>query len=295
MRITSTMMMETTLRNIQANEQRTEELQSQITSGSRITKPSDDPVGAAQAVQLQGALDANTQYATNLDQATSWLDLTDSALNAVSDALQRTNELAVQAANGTLGQTDLTAVEAEVTQLQQHVLDVSHTRYGDYYIFSGTKSNQPGYVQATSSATTPSAYQGNAQPMQLTVGSGISMTVNTDAQATFNPVFDAFNTLMSGLQTNNTSVIQSSLSKISQALDAVSLSRAEVGAKTNRVQLLQQQQSSAQSRLSGQLSNVKDVDMAQAITNFSMAQTVYQASLKAAAQALQPSLLDYLR
>src|ERR671929_791922 len=110
MRITSTMMMETTLRNIETNQQRTEELQSQITSGSRITKPSDDPIGAAQALQLQHTLDATKQYATNLDQATSWLDLTDSALGAVTQALQRTNELAVQAANGTLGPTELSAI-----------------------------------------------------------------------------------------------------------------------------------------------------------------------------------------
>jgi flagellar hook-associated protein 3 FlgL len=50
-----------------------------------------------------------------------------------------------------------------------------------------------------------------------------------------------------------------------------------------------------QVNLTGLLSDVKDVDMAQAITNFSMAQTTYQASLKASAQAMQPSLLDYLR
>jgi flagellar hook-associated protein 3 FlgL len=294
MRITSTMMMESALRNIETNQQRTEDLQAQITSGSRITKPSDDPVGAAQALDLQHSLDANKQYGTNLDQATSWLDLTDSSLNAVDQALQRANELAVQAANGTMGPTDMAAIQSEIQSLQQHVLDVSHTQYGSYYIFSGTKSDQPGYVQPASSQTTPAAYQGNNQSVQVAVSKGVTMAVNADAQATFDPAFDALGTLLSGLQTNNQAAIQSGLSKIGTAIDAVSLQRAEVGAKTNRVQLLQQQQSSATTRLSGQLSNVKDTDMAEAITNFSMAQSVYQASLKAAAQALQPSLLDYL-
>jgi flagellar hook-associated protein 3 FlgL len=289
------MMMESALRAIETNEQRTEDLQGQITSGSRITKPSDDPAGTAQALQLQSTLDSSKQYATNLDQATSWLDLTDSALNGVSQALQRVNELAVQASNGTIGSTEMNAIQAEVTSLQQHVLDVSHTKFGAYYIFAGTKSDQPGYTLAASSATTPGAYQGNKQGVPIAVAQGVTMNVNADAQATFDPVFDAFTTLLNGLQTNNSATIQSSITKISQALDSVSLSRSEVGAKTNRVQLLQQQQSSAQVRLSSQLSNVKDVDMAQAITNFSMAQNVYQASLKAAAQALQPSLLDYLK
>jgi flagellar hook-associated protein 3 FlgL len=68
-----------------------------------------------------------------------------------------------------------------------------------------------------------------------------------------------------------------------------------LGSKVNRIQLLQQQQQKDQVSLSGQLSDIKDTDMAQAITDFSMAQATYQASLKAAAQALQPSLLDYLK
>jgi flagellar hook-associated protein 3 FlgL len=99
---------------------------------------------------------------------------------------------------------------------------------------------------------------------------------------------------MNGLQTNNPAAIQASLNSFGTALDSVDLSRAEVGAKLNRVQLLDQQQQSAQVSLAGQLSTVKDTDMAAAITDFSMAQATYQASLKAAAQALQPSLLDYI-
>jgi flagellar hook-associated protein 3 FlgL len=63
----------------------------------------------------------------------------------------------------------------------------------------------------------------------------------------------------------------------------------------NRLDFLSQRLNDVKVNTTGLLSQVKDVDMAQAITNFSMAQTVYQASLKAGAQALQPSLLDYLR
>jgi flagellar hook-associated protein 3 FlgL len=288
------MMMQATLRNIETNQQRTETLQQQITSGSQITKPSDDPIGAARALDLQNTLSANSQYGKNLDQASSWYNLTDSSLGAVSDALQRANELAVQAANGTQSSSDLSAIQSEVQALEQHVLDVSHTQYGTDYIFSGTMSDKPGYVLAQSSQTNPAAYQGNAQNVQTAVAQGVTMALNAPAQQTFDPVFDALNTLTSGLQSGNQATIQSSLAKISGAIDSVNLSRAEVGAKMNRVQLMQNQQSSATTRLSSQLSDVKDVDMAQAITNFSMAQTVYQASLKAAAQALQPSLLDYL-
>ncbi len=266
MRITSTMMMETTLHNIELNQERLQGLQSQLSSGSRISKPSDDPIGTAQANGLQQNIDASTQYATNMDQAASWLNLTDSTLGGLTQAVSRANELAVQASNGTLSPSDLSAMQAEVTQLQQQALSVSQTKNGAYYIFSGTRSNQPGYVQSANSQTTPAAYQGNNQPIKIEVAPGVSLAVNANAQSTFDPVFQAF-----------------------------TLTRSQIGATTNRVQFMQQQQQTQQVSLAGQLSLVKDADMAQAISQFSMAQTTYQASLKATAQALQPSLLDYLK
>ncbi len=101
MRITLGMIAENSLRNIQANQTRVDQLQNQITSGSRINKPSDDPIGTAQALGLQESLDQSKQYGRNIDQANSWLNATDSALGSVTDALHRARELAVQAANGT--------------------------------------------------------------------------------------------------------------------------------------------------------------------------------------------------
>ena len=87
MRITRGMMIDTTLANIQRNQERTSLLQSQLTSGSRITKPSDDPTGAAHALSFQEGLDTTEQYLTNIDQAKSWLNTTDSALDAVTTRL----------------------------------------------------------------------------------------------------------------------------------------------------------------------------------------------------------------
>lgn len=295
MRITLNMMADQTLSNIEKNQQRTADLQSQITSGSRITKPSDDPIGTARALTFQQGIDQTNQYLSNIDQATSWLNATDSALAGVNTVLVRARELAVQAANGTLSAQDRTNVLAEVQQLQAQVLDQSHAKYGAYYVFSGTKSDKPGYTQAASSVTTPTAYQGNSAGIQREISAGVSVSVNVNAQTAFDPTFDALSQLASGLTNNDTTVISNSLSQLDTATDAVLTARAQVGAKINRMSAMQQSMQSMQVNLSGLLSNVKDVDMAQAITNFSMAQTVYQASLKASASTLQASLLDYLK
>jgi flagellar hook-associated protein 3 FlgL len=293
-RITLRMMTDTTLSNIQRNQERTEQLQSQLTSGSRITRPSDDPTGAAHALSFQEGLDTTEQYLTNIDQAKSWLNTTDAALDTVTSVLQRARELAVQAGNDTFDAQDRAAMQAEITQLQAHALDLSHAKFGAYYLFAGTRSDQPGYVQANPS-TTPGAYQGNASQVQREISPGVTLGINADAQATFDPVFTAFNQLQAGLTANSSSQIQASISALDTAMSAVVTTRAQTGARVNRLEALEQRLGDVKVNLAGLLSNVKDVDMAEAITSFSMAQTVLQASLKAGAQVLQPSLLDYLR
>src|SRR4029078_3937829 len=116
----------------------------------------------------------------------------------VTRDLQRARELTVQAANGTLSPADRTAVQLEITQLQQSVLDLSHAKVGAYYIFSGSKSDVPGYLQPSSSVTTPAAYQGNAALVSREITPGVTIAVNANAQATFDPIFAALDLIQSG-------------------------------------------------------------------------------------------------
>src|SRR6266571_226443 len=243
MRITMGMMAENSLRNIEANQNRVQSLQDQITSGSRISKPSDDPIGAAQALSLQESLDQSTQYGRNIDQANSWLNATDSALSSVTDSLHRARELAVQASNGTLSASDRSAVQAEITQLQQHVLDLAHSKYGSSYLFAGTRTDQPGFVQAAPSSTA-GAYQGNNAQVMREISPGVTIPVSIDSAATLDPLFTALDQLQTGIATSDTSTMQSSLASFDTALDAINNSRSQVGARTNRLDSLKQRQES---------------------------------------------------
>ena len=70
-----------------------------LNSGKKITRPSDDPVVAVKGMGYRVELEKNQQYQRNMDQAHSWLDSTDEALNQVGTVLIRMKELIVQAAN----------------------------------------------------------------------------------------------------------------------------------------------------------------------------------------------------
>jgi flagellar hook-associated protein 3 FlgL len=287
------MIAQTTLNNIEANMSRIDGLEGQITSGSQLTKPSDNPIGTARALTFQEGIDQSTQFLSNIDQAKAWLNTTDSTLSGVTAAIQRARELAVQGASETTNATDRQAINTEIGQLQQQVLGLAQAKYGSSFLFSGTKSDAPGYLAANVS-TTPGSYQGNRGQILRQVAPGQTIAVNVDPTTTFDPVFTALTNLQAGLAGNTTAAIQSSINDLDTALTSVLSARATVGAQSNRLDGQQQQMSSVQVNMTGLLSNVKDVDMAQAITSFSMAQTVYQASLQAGAKSMQQSLLDYL-
>ncbi len=299
MRVTPRMVMDTTLWNMDTNFARLEELQSQITSGSRLRQPSDDPIGVGRAMNLQQGIEQTKQLIQNIDQANAWLGTTDSTLNGVGSVLQRARDLAVQGASDSLNAQDRQQILSEIQQLEDQAYALSNAKYGAYYIFAGSNTNNPAYQRAGSAWPYSYTYQGNAQLAddQVTreVSPGIRVGINVRGSDVFASVFTALANLETGLSTSSSADIRSSIGDVDSALDAVLNARAQVGAKMNRLDFLNGTLQSSQIGLTQLLSNVKDADMAEAMTNFSIAQVVYQASLKASGQALQPSLLDYLR
>src|SRR6266699_2915486 len=103
MRITYGMSAANSLRNIELNQERMAAVEAQLTSGARIAKPSDDPIGAAQAMGFQQSIEAT--------QGTETADT------------QRAGERTGQDANRTLSPADRAAIQLEVSQHQQSLLD----------------------------------------------------------------------------------------------------------------------------------------------------------------------------
>ncbi len=101
MRVTQSMLSNNMLRNLSTSYSKMSELQNQINTGSKITRPSDDPVIAIKGMSYRTDLNKVSQFERNMNEVNSWLDSSDDALGQVGDALNRVKELVVQAANDT--------------------------------------------------------------------------------------------------------------------------------------------------------------------------------------------------
>lgn len=154
MRVTQSMLSNTMLRNLNSSYNRMAVLQEQISKGSKLLRPSDDPVGTTKAMSYRTQLQQNQQYQDNLDTATKWLDMSDDALGQITNAMTRVQELVTQAANDTNQTVDRQKMLVEIQQIREEVKDIANTKVGDNYIFSGTRTNEPVYLNATVDMTT---------------------------------------------------------------------------------------------------------------------------------------------
>lgn len=145
MRITTKMMHNTSLRNLNINKLRQEKLTNQMSTGKKITRPSDDPVIAIRSLKLNSSLDKIDQYyEKNASDAESWLELTESALSTVNSIL--TNDIRSNIIKAKSSYTTVEDREAVITHLRKAMEEIYATGNSDSggrSIFTGYRTDMP--------------------------------------------------------------------------------------------------------------------------------------------------------
>ncbi len=281
--------------------------QEMLNSGSIISRPSDDPVVAVKGMGYRVELDKNEQYKRNIREAHTWLDSTDEALDQVGSAMKRVKELIVQAANDTNTTEDRQKINAEITQIKQQLRDVANSKVGDNYIFSGTHTSQPLYTDSTGPQN-PAITTGATGEIKINVFDGISMKLNTPGNDFFKEVDDFMGRVETVLQSDATSAEISDALGLDMsdgagnnipALDGLyekTLTiRAEVGARQNRVEMMENRLDIQNVNITKQKSQNEDTDYAKTITEMVTQESIHQAALSVGAKIIQQTLVDFIR
>jgi flagellar hook-associated protein 3 FlgL len=116
--------------------------QNEVASGRRIQTPADDPTGAARIAEIERMLAENERYAANADAATNRLSYEERALADVSSALQRLQELALQANNGVVDENSRRMIGAEMRARAAEIVDIANRQdVNGEYLFAGFRSS----------------------------------------------------------------------------------------------------------------------------------------------------------
>ncbi len=142
MRITNNMLVKDMLWNANKNLVSMSKQQTNLSSGVKIHRPSDDPVGVTQVLKYKTDIREAEQYKENVRDAQGWLEVSESSIIDIKDVLQRVRELTVQAANGTYNSDDTSKIKTEIEQLTNEVVTLGNSSIAGRYIFSGLETNQ---------------------------------------------------------------------------------------------------------------------------------------------------------
>lgn len=142
---------------LQKSQQSLFDASAKLTSGKRINSAKDDPAGLAIASLMTSQIRANNQGIRNANDGISFAQVADGALGGANDVLQRIRELAVQAGNGTLSDSNRSTIQNEINQLSEQLSDIgTNTKFNGINVFdnagSGGKSLniQVGFNQSIS-------------------------------------------------------------------------------------------------------------------------------------------------
>lgn len=280
------------LRNLSTSYSKMGSLQNQITTGKKVNRPSDDPVVAMKGIGYRTALDKVEQFQRNIGEVNNWLDSSDDAFDKVGSALHRANELTLQAANGTATPDDQAKIVAELDQLRQHIQNIANTKVGDKYVFSGTKTTTPLFDEKTGGypPTDPANPNAFNNDVEIEVFDGIKLKVNTNAIDLFKNIDQMFLDIKDGTVDFNEAI-----GKIDEQMNEMLTTRADIGARQNRVELMDSRLQSQAVIATKQMSENEDIDYEKAITEMITQESVHRAALSVGARIIQPSLVDFLR
>lgn len=296
LRVTQGMMTNQLLRNISNNVSRMNNHQNQLSTTKKLNKPSDDPVGITYALRYRSELSMNEQYQKNIDSAKSAVDHTDTVLGQINEVIQRAKELATRGLNGTNPQTALDAIAKEIGQLHEEAVSLGNDKFQGKFIFNGQMTDQQPYTAANASNEST-----DDQKINYEFSAGVVIPTNVTGNEVFGDSTDSDNLfkLLKGLQNAFSSGDQSTArtytDQLSGRLDKFLQVRSEVGARANRIDLMDNRLDDLELNLTDLSSKTEDADMAETIIKLKNDENVYQASLSSGAKIIQPSLLDYLR
>ena len=282
----------TGVQNLEASAARAADLQNKLSSGKRITTPSDDPAGTVRAMQLRGAMARNDQYSANADDAVSWLNTIDDAYSSTVTTLQQARTLVLRGLN--TGVNDSAANQALASQMdtvRTTLVQLANTTFDGRPVFGGTTASPVAYDSNGN-------YVGDNGVVTRDISDGLTVGVSANGPAVFGSgatdVFTLVQNAADALRTNPGGM-SGLLAQFDAAIAQVSTAQAQEGARSQQVQDAQASLTTRSTAMQSELSGVEDIDMADMAMKVTTANTNYQAALQTTATISQLSLMDFLR
>ncbi|MGK3140964.1 flagellar hook-associated protein FlgL [Pantoea sp. C2G6] len=306
MRISTNMIFDQQVRGITDSQASWLKVGEQLSSGRRVTNPSDDPIAASRAVVLSQTQAQGTQYALARTFANQGLSLEENALKGVTSSIQDAQTLIVNGSTGTLSDDDRGSIAIQLEGIRAQLLNQANSQDANgRYIFAGYKTDSAPFVD---DASTGVSYAGGTDAITQKVDTSRTMTVGhtgddifmsitsnatkePDGSASETSLFKMLDSAIAALKVPQDdadaatkATFQAAMDKtnrgLGNALNNVLTVRSEIGTQLSELDTLDAQGDDRKLIYSSQMSDLVDVDYTEAASSYTMQQTALQASYK---------------
>lgn len=289
-------------------------LREQVSSGTRINRPSDDPDGFAMAERMETLGNQLARRKEAIADAQPFVDRTQQELDGLADLFTRAREKGVQAADDSRNDSDRASIAQELRSIKDEVVDRMNAQHDGEYIFAGNRTDtkpfkENGEPDYTDGATPPNPTHDPIDGDRTRpIGKNQDLTVNIDGKeldqygttASGDPktITGALDDLIHAVDpkdnTGSDPDIRPALGEVEDALDHVIDKGAKAGMIGRRLSTAQEQIEMASLNAKERQSDAEDTDLASALSELQQKQTQLQAALRVTASSQQTSLVDYL-
>jgi len=284
-------------------------LSEQITSGKRINRPSDDPVGASQALRTHATLEITLSQQRTLERARQINGFLDKTLGEMATPLQTAYNAALKATQPGLGDAGRLAAAKEIRAVLSRLVTIGNTDFNGIYLLSGTQNDKPALLE-TGIPGNLIQFQGNEQPMKIAIAPGREMEITITGQELFNfensvgtrsvsavddDLFGVIEDLAQDVEIGYMDGIHEHMEQLKALQEHVLTERGKIGTYGLRLEQNLELAKDTEFQSRRLLSDIEDVDIAAALMEIERQKLSYQAALAATAKiANMPNLFEWL-
>jgi len=295
MRVTDRIKFDAFKNNLALIKSNLDKTQNKIASGKKILVPSDDPVSSSVAVGFNAEKGLNAQYGRNIERLKTTGVFYETSINSVNNMLTRAKEIAIVQASDTVNAETRKSAGEEVKGIIERLVAIGNTKVGNHYIFGGKKSNNtPFSIDSDYNVT----FNGSNEVSSIFVDKGTKEDAGISGDKVFISDTNIFNVLKNfkdALETNNKTGIRHALDGLDKSLEKTQTNLVHVGTYTARIENFIEYNESKNNNIIETLSQIMDVDVAQAVVDFNSLSNAYEAMIYTMTKIQNLSVLNYLR
>lgn len=303
MRVTNQTILRNSISRLQQNLQSVERAREDIASGLRLRKMSQDPTSGSEVVRVGSSMRAIDQFRRNIKLGEARVDTEERVLDSLTNTLGRAAELAISQSSSTATTATRQSVKAEVDALIDFTVGLANTRFGDDYLFAGTRGGEAPFQNPPSAAGDFRRLQdtgGNlvdpSGSIPIEIGDGRYMVPNHNGTEIFldTNALARLRQLSEALGNDDVAGITASIDTLRNAASDVQTLIGRQGARANDLMAADTSLGDLELTLKTFRSELRDTEIDKAMVELVGRQTMYQAAMSATSRVLGLSLANYL-